>query len=129
MAPAGSPPKSAAPSGQVPQSTAERLAYLTELRNLGLITQEELLVKQAEIAAESTESPIADELRQANSLFRLAKITPEQFVAMRAQILAKVNPENTPGKDGLALLNQLLEKKLISLIEFNRKREEILAAL
>lgn len=128
-APEASPPKPAAPAGEVPLSTAQRLAYLTELRNLGLITQEELLAKQAEIAAERSESPIAEELKQANTLFRLSKITPEQFVARRAEILAKIGPETTPGKEGLTLLSQLLEKKLISRIEFNRKRQEILAAL
>jgi hypothetical protein len=34
-----------------------------------------------------------------------------------------------PGRKGLTLLNQLMERKLISRIEFNRKRQEILSAL
>ena len=62
-------------------------------------------------------------------MFRQRKITPEQFVAMRARILAKVNPETMPGREGLTLLNQLMERKLISRIEFNRKRQELLSAL
>ena len=131
--PAGQPmpaPKPATTSADnVPLSTAQRLAYLTELRNLGLITQDELVAKQAEISGERSESAIADEFNRANVMFLQRKITPEQFVAMRARILAKVNPETMPGREGLTLLNQLMERKLISRIEFNRKRQEMLSAL
>ncbi len=122
-------PAMAAPSRKLPLSTQERLVNLVELRDLGLITQQEFVAKQAEIASERSDSAIADALMEANRRFRQGKITPDQFVAMRARTLAKVNPESMTGKDALKLLNNLLERKLISRIEFNRKRQEMLAAL
>ncbi len=40
-----------------------------------------------------------------------------------------VNPDSMLPKDGLVLLNQLLEGRLISQTEYGRKRQAMLAAL
>jgi hypothetical protein len=128
-APAAKPSAAPAPSGPVSVDKQHRLQQLTELRNLGLINQEEYGQKRDEILGEPEDSAIAQELEAANRQFVQKQISPEDFIARRAAILAKIDPALMPPKDGLVLLNLLLEKALISRLEYDRKRDTMLAAL
>lgn len=127
--PAAAAKPSPVPGGPVSVDKQRRLQQLTELRNLGLISQEEYGQKRDEILGEPEDNVIAQELEAANRQFVQKQISPEDFIARRAAILAKIDPALMPPKDGLVLLNLLLEKALISRLEYDRKRDSMLAAL
>jgi len=130
-------PKAAEPSataeaggeGALPVTAKERLAQLDELLKLALITPEEHAVKRQEIFGERAVGGIAAELEAANCDYRRKTLTPEAFVARRAEILAKINATDMDPRQALVLLNQLHEKRLISQTEYARKRKAMLAAL
>lgn len=124
-APAASKPAPGAPSA----AAQERLAQLKDLLAQGVITKEEYAVKEREIMTASPASAIATELSEANRLFRERQLTQDQFVQRRAAALARINPSEMAPKDGLILINQLLEARLISPSEHSAKRSLMLAAL
>jgi len=125
-------PKAAAPTGRAEQPAVteqERLARLDDLLKSGLITRAEHAAKVAEIKDEQPVGELGQALRTVNRNFRLGKLNPEQFIAERAKILAKINPSDMEPKQGLVLLNQLLRDKLISQTEYGRKRQLMIDAI
>ena len=121
----------AVPKPTVGGDKTGRLAKLDELRRLNLISEAEYQQKrQALLGAGAPRSlDIAAQLRETNSLFRQGKINPEEFVQTRAGILAKINADDMDAKDGLVLLNDLINERLISEAEYSRKRAIMLDAL
>ncbi len=112
-------PRAAAPA----VSKSERLARIEDLYKSGLLTASEYEAKKSELAAERAVGSIAAELTDVNRKFRRNELTPEAFVQARASVLARINPDDMDPKQGLILLNQLLEQKLISQTEYGRKRQ------
>ena len=112
-------------------STNDRLARLDDLKARGLLSEAEYREKREQIArsGEPTKLSIEEGLQDANSRFRAGQLTSDEFVAVRAKVLARLNPAEIDPGDGLVLLRRLLERKLISQIEYGRKREQMLAAL
>ena len=111
---------------------AERLARLDELRALDLLSEEEYRAKRSELVSDEPKASgesIEDRLRDANRRFRQKQLSPEDFVALRAVILRRISPSEMDPKRALVLLDDLLEKRLISQIEYNRKRQAMIAAL
>ena len=104
-------------------SKSERLARIEDLYKSGLLTTPEYETKKSELAAERAVGGIAAELTEVNRKFRRNELTPEAFVQARASVLARINPDDMDPKQGLILLNQLLEQKLISQTEYGRKRQ------
>lgn len=113
----------------VPGDKASRLEKLDELRRLNLISEAEYQQKRQALLGAPQSVDIAEQLRQTNTLFRQGKINPEEFVQARAGILAKINAEDMDAKDGLVLLNDLINERLISEAEYSRKRAIMLDAL
>ena len=113
----------------VPTDKAGRLKKLDELRQLNLISEAEYQRKRSALLGETQSVSIADQLRQTNTLFRQGKINPEEFVQARAGILSKINAEDMDAKQGLVLLNDLINERLISEAEYSRKRAVMLDAL
>ncbi len=140
-APAAAAPVTAAPKAPaatqtvaVPRPTVggdktSRLEKLDELRRLNLISEAEYQQKRQALLGAPGSLDIAAELRQTNTLFRQGKINPEEFVQTRAGILAKINADDMDAKDGLVLLNDLINERLISEAEYSRKRAIMLDAL
>jgi hypothetical protein len=129
--PAATRPAAARPTAP-PGADADAPARLEQLKDLlrrKLITQEEYEIKERQILGTAPGGGIAAELETANRLFRDRKITQEEFVQRRAQALAKITPGEMAPRDGLILLNQLLQSGLISAAEHKAKRELMLAAL
>lgn len=113
-----------APRTEAPAvSKSDRLARIEDLYKSGLLTSQEYEAKKAELAAERDVGGIAAELSEVNRKFRLNELTPEAFVKARAGVLQRINPSDMDPKQGLILLNQLLEQKLISQTEYGRKRQ------
>ena len=113
-----------APRASAPAvSKSERLARIEDLYKSGLLTAQEYEAKKSELAAERAVGGIAAELTEVNRKFRRNQLTPEAFVKARADVLARINPDDMDPKQGLVLLNQLLEQKLISQTEYGRKRQ------
>ena len=104
-------------------SKSERLARIEDLYKSGLLTTQEYEAKKAELTAERAVGSLAAELTEVNNKFRRNELTPEAFVKERAKVLARINPNDMDPKQGLVLLNQLLEQKLISQTEYGRKRQ------
>ncbi|TQV80434.1 SH3 domain-containing protein [Denitrobaculum tricleocarpae] len=109
--------------------TPERLKKLDELRRLDLISEAEYQQKRKDLLGSGKSVGIADQLRQTNAQFRQGKINPEEFVKTRAGILAKINTQDMDAKQGLVLLNDLINERLISEAEYSRKRATMLDAL
>ncbi|MDJ0896604.1 MAG: SHOCT domain-containing protein [Alphaproteobacteria bacterium] len=127
---AAAPPATARPTpGPSSRSTQERLAKLQELRDLELITAEEFEQRRKEIQAERDESGIPGELARVNRLYQQNQLTRDDFVRRRAEILAKIAPDQMSPKKALVLLNTLLDQQLISPNEFAGKRELMLDSL
>ncbi|MCC6471907.1 MAG: hypothetical protein IT563_26575 [Alphaproteobacteria bacterium] len=120
--------RATAPAGAEPSPQA-RLDQLKDLLRRKLITQDEYDLKEQQILGTAPGGGIAVELESANRLFRDKKITQQEFVQRRAQALAKITPSEMAPRDGLILLNQLLESGLISASEHKAKRELMLSAL
>ncbi len=112
-----------------PDDKASRLERLDELRRLNLISEAEYRQKRQALLGAPQSVDIATQLRQTNTLFRQGKMNPEEFVQARAGILAKINAEEMDAKDGLVLLNDLINERLISEAEYSRKRAIMLDAL
>lgn len=110
-------------------NNAERLKKLDELRSLNLISEAEYQQKRQALLGTGRSVSIADQLRQTNTMFRQGKINPEEFVEARAGILAKINAQDMDAKQGLVLLNDLINQRLISEAEYSRKRAVMLDAL
>jgi len=133
------PPASGLPARQQaaaapPQAGAEatpqqRLDQAKDLLRRKLITQEEYEIKEQQILGTAPGGGIAAELENANRLFRDRRIPQSEFVQRRATALAKITPSEMAPRDGIILLNQLLEAGLISAGEHKAKRELMLAAL
>ncbi|WP_282609188.1 SH3 domain-containing protein [Pelagibius sp. Alg239-R121] len=124
-APAVTAPAAAPATGD----TAARLKKLDELRQLNLISEAEYERKRAALLGGGQSAGIADQLRETNTLFRQGKINPEEFVQARAGILSKINAQDMDAKQGLVLLNDLINERLISEAEYSRKRAIMLDAL
>jgi len=111
---------------------SERLSRLEELRSLGLISEEEYKLKRSELVSDEpkpSSASIEDRLRDANRRFRQNQLSPEEFIALRAEILRRISPSEMDPKRALVLLQDLIKKRLISQIEYNRKRQAMIAAL
>ena len=119
----------AVPRPTVGGDKTSRLEKLDELRRLNLISEAEYQQKRQALLGAPGSLDIAAELRQTNTLFRQGKINPEEFVQTRAGILAKINADDMDAKDGLVLLNDLINERLISEAEYSRKRAIMLDAL
>jgi len=121
----------AAPAAAAGQeaSPQQRIDQLKDLLRRKLITQDEYELKEQQILGTAPGGGIAAELEGANRQFRDRKISQEEFVQRRAAALAKITPSEMAPRDGLILLNQLLEAGLISASEHKSKRERMLAAL
>ncbi len=122
------PTPSASPAPSAANNT-ERMKRLDELRRLDLISEAEYQQKRQALLGTGQSVSIADQLRKTNTLFRQGKINPEEFVAARAGILAKINAQDMDAKQGLVLLNNLINERLISEAEYSRKRATMLDAL
>jgi len=127
--PASAPATAPAPSASGDAAKQARLNQLQDLLRQGVITREEFARKEREILTESPAGNIAQELAEANRLFRDRRVTQEEFVQRRARALAKITPGEMQPKDALILLNQLLEAQLISPTEHRAKRTLMLSAL
>lgn len=127
--PATTTQTAAVPRAAAPGDNASRLEKLDELRRLNLISEAEYKQKRQALLGAPQSVGIAEQLRQTNSLFRQGKINPEEFVQARAGILAKINAEDMDAKEGLVLLNDLINERLISEAEYSRKRSIMLDAL
>ena len=64
-----------------------------------------------------------------NRLYQQNQLTRDDFVRRRAEILAKIAPDQMSPKKALVLLNTLLDQQLISPNEFAGKRELMLDSL
>ena len=106
-----------------------RLARLNKLLADGLITQEEYDAKRSSLAPSDTDRSIAEALKDANRRFRLGELTPEDFVNARGRILASITPDKMEPTKALVLLKDLLDEKLISQVEYARKRQMMIEAL
>ncbi len=115
--------------GPSSRSTQERLAKLQELRDLELITAEEFEQRRKEIVGERDDSGIPGQLARVNRLFQQNQLSRDDFVRRRAEILAKIAPDQMSPKKALVLLNTLLDQQLISPNEFAGKRELMLDSL
>lgn len=127
-APAAAP----APAAGAAPAAADAQARLDQLKDLlrrKLISQEEYEIKERQILGTAPGGGIAAELEAANRLFRERQISQDEFVQRRARALAKIAPDQMAPRDGLILLNQLLQSGLISAAEHKAKRELMLAAL
>lgn len=127
--PAARPPAAAGSAAPLDAAKQARLDQLQDLLRQGVITREEFAQKEREIRAESPASAIAAELAEANRLFRDQRLTREAFIERRARTLSKITPGEMQPKDGLVLLNQLLDAQLISPSEHRAKRSLMLSAL
>lgn len=110
-------------------SSSERLKKLDELRRLDLISESEYQAKRKDLLGSGKSVGIAEQLRQTNTKFRRGEMNPEEFVQARAGILAKINAQDMDAKQGLVLLNDLINERLISEAEYSRKRATMLDAL
>lgn len=119
----------AKPQAPVAGDTNARLKKLDELRSLKLISEAEYQSKRQALLGAGKSPGIAAELRKTNTLFRQGKMNPEEFVQARAGILAKINAQDMDAKQGLVLLNDLINERLISEAEYSRKRAIMLDAL
>lgn len=117
-----------AQSGAEP-SPQQRLEQAKDLLRRKLISQEEYELKEQQILGTAAGGGIAVELETANRLFRERRIAQDEFLQRRAAALAKITPTEMAPRDGIILLNQLLEAGLISAGEHKAKRELMLAAL
>lgn len=122
------PAPSASPTPSAANNT-QRMKRLDELRRLDLISEAEYQQKRQALLGTGQSVSIADQLRKTNTLFRQGKINPEEFVEARAGILAKINAQDMDAKQGLVLLNNLINERLISEAEYSRKRATMLDAL
>lgn len=124
-------PSLGAPSGPAAgaDDQAARLAELQGLHDSGLITDEEYRIKRSEILGERSGAGIADELRQANRRFRDGELSQQAFIEARSKALAKINTRVMAPREGLVLIQELLEDRLISQSEYSRLRSQMLAAL
>lgn len=113
----------------MPVTAQQRSAQLDDLLKLALLTPEEYATKRQEILGETAVGGISAELETANRECRRKALTPEQFIVRSSEILPKINAEDMDLRQALVLLNQLLEKRLISQTEYARKRKAMLAAL
>jgi hypothetical protein len=121
------PAPAAAPAAAT--DSTGRLQQLDELLRANLITEAEYQKKRQEVLGTFHSDGVAEQLRDTNRLFRQGKINPEEFVQARADILAKINASDMDAKDGLVLLNELINERLISEAEYSRKRSVMLDAL
>jgi hypothetical protein len=127
-APAAPAVKTRAITGSTGTGAAKsvRLARLEGIYKEGLLTKEEYEHKLAEIKGEKAVGTVADQLSGINRNFRAGKLTPEEFIQERAKVLQTINPQTMEVKNGLVLLDQLIEKRLISQTEYGRKRQQMI---
>ncbi len=103
-----------------------RIARLDEVFRSGLLTKQEYERKLAEIKGEKAVGTVAEQLSGINRRFRGGKLTPEEFIQARSKVLQTISPQSMDVKNGLVLLDQLIEKKLISQTEYGRKRQQMI---
>ena len=103
-----------------------RLARLEGIYRDGLLSREEYDRKLAEIKGEKTVGTVAEQLAGINRDFRAGKLTPEEFIQERGKVLQTISPQTMEVKAGLVLLDQLIEKRLISQTEYGRKRQQLI---
>lgn len=108
----------------------QKLAVLDDLLERGLITKTEHQAKAAELqdAQQTNADRIFASLEALNRSFRQKRITAEDFIRRRTQILAKVNARDMPKDEALQLAKNLVEDRLISQVEYTRKRIELTEA-
>jgi hypothetical protein len=103
-----------------------RLARLEGIYRDGLLSREEYDRKLAEIKGEKAVGTVAEQLAGINRDFRAGKLTPEEFIQERGKVLQTISPQTMAIKTGLVLLDQLIEKRLISQTEYGRKRQQMI---
>jgi len=134
VAPAAAPPPAAAAAPELPRTRAigtaaeksVRFARLEEVFRSGLLSKDEYEEKLAEIKGEKAVGSVAEQLTGINRNFRAGKLTPEEFIQERAKVLQTISPQTMEVKQGLVLLDQLIEKRLISQTEYGRKRQQMI---
>ncbi len=122
------PPATVAPR-KAKKSTAERIARLDMLLSRGLITKSEYDSKKAEIMAEQGQDRYAIALADLSRKFRQKEISPDAYIKGRAALLAEIAPDAMKIEEALAVLKRLFERRLISEIEYARKRQEFLDSI
>ncbi len=111
------------------KSAAERIARLDMLLSRGLITKSEYDSKKAEIMAEQGQDRYAIALADLSRKFRKKEISPDAYIKGRAALLAEISPGAIEIEEALAVLKRLFERRLISEIEYARKRQEFLDSI
>lgn len=108
----------------------QKLAVLDDLLERGLITKTEHQTKAAELQdkQETNADRIFASLAALNRSFRQKRISAEDFIRRRTQILARVNARDMAKKDALELAKNLVDERLISQVEYTRKRIELTEA-
>ena len=122
-------PAASAPSARStrPPSPKQKLAVLDDLLARGLITrsEREAKAKELEEAKDTQADRIFASMAALNRSFRQKRISAEEFIRRRTQILARVNATNMAKKDALELAKNLVDERLISQVEYTRKRIEL----
>lgn len=108
----------------------QKLAVLDDLLERGLITKTEHQTKAAELqdAQQTNADRIFASLEALNRSFRQKRITAEVFIRRRTRILARVNARDMPKDEALQLAKNLVDERLISQVEYTRKRIELTEA-
>lgn len=119
---------------QTPQPTARtepagKQQILARLHQKGLITDQEYQQKLAAIGKPSTENEIGPALAALNKQFRSREISAEKFIQERTRLIARINGRTMAPETALRVAKSLADEKLISQIEYTRKRQEILEDL
>ena len=99
------------------------------LLSRGLITKSEYDSKKAEIMAEQGQDRYAIALADLSRKFRQKEISPDAYIKGRAALLAEIAPDAMKIEEALAVLKRLFERRLISEIEYARKRQEFLDSI
>lgn len=118
----------AAPSARsAPPTVKDKLAVLDDLFARGLITRSEHETKTAELntARETQADRILASMEALNRSFRQKRIPATEFIRRRTQILARVNARDMAREDALKLAKSLVDERLISQVEYTRKRIEL----
>lgn len=122
------PPRRSTQAAAISAPTlSQKLAVLDDLLDRGLITKTEHQTKAAELQdlEQTNADRIFASLEALNRSFRQKRISAEDFIRRRTQVLAKVNARNMTKSEALALAKSLVDERLISQVEYTRKRIEL----
>tara|TARA_R110002167_G_scaffold218886_1_gene423515 strand:+ start:312 stop:1328 length:1017 start_codon:yes stop_codon:yes gene_type:complete len=113
-----------------PPTPQQKLAVLDDLLKRGLITKSEYQGKLTSLnsAKESHGDRVFASMQALNRSFRQKRISAQDFIQRRTKILARVNARDMEKSAALELAKNLVDERLISQVEYTRKRIELTEA-